>query len=569
MNKLIIPFLFISNILFSQNNSIPHLGKSGTATQLIVNDKPFLILGGELHNSSTSTADYMRPIWEQLKKKNLNTAVAPVYWELVEPLEGVFDFSLVDSMITGVRQQNMKLVILWFGTWKNGYSTYVPGWVKHNTDKYPLAKDKNGKSLLQLSAFGEETMKADAHAFKALMKHIRDFDEKEQTVIMAQIENEVGLFYTARDYTGDKLYKSEVPSDLLNYLKNNKIQPEIEKAWKANGSKTGGRWEEVFGKSDTNTVDWKNLTYLTEELFTVYYYAHYIGAVAAAGKSEYPIPMYVNAWIKQPGLSYPGRYPSGGPVPHTLDVWRVAAPSIDMIAPDIYIPDAISVIETYRRPGNSVFVPEIRQDRNAAFEAMYAFGEQDILGISSFGIDDMTPEQAPIRPAYAALSKVKDAILKYRGTGKMIGLLLDSLHPTRQFDLGSYKITADIGRSAVDFSLIFVGIPSKEPKTDLAAGIIINIGPDEFILVGKDFHLSLKQSTANSALPLLDVEFMEEGSFINGEWKATRRLNGDESFGSMGGDAGFGFKSDPTIATVVFPPSDKFNVLRFKIVKYK
>jgi len=252
-----------------------------------------------------------------------------------------------------------------------------------------------------------------------------------------------------------------------------------------------------------------------------------------------------------------------------LDVWRVAAPSIDMIAPDIYIPDAISVIETYRRPGNSVFVPEIRQDRNAAFEAMYAFGEQDILGISSFGIDDMTPEQAPIRPAYAALSKVKDAILKYRGTGKMIGLLLDSLHPTRQFDLGSYKITADIGRSAVDFSLIFVGIPSKEPKTDLAAGIIINIGPDEFILVGKDFHLSLKQSTANSALPLLDVEFMEEGSFINGEWKATRRLNGDESFGSMGGDAGFGFKSDPTIATVVFPPSDKFNVLRFKIVKYK
>ena len=148
MYKLTIFLLFISNILFGQNNAIPHLEKNGNTTQLIVNDKPFLILGGELHNSSTSSADYIRPIWEQLKKKNLNTAVAPVYWELIEPAEGVFDFSLVDSMITGVQRQNMKLVILWFGTWKNGYSTYVPGWVKHNTDKYPLAKDKNGKTIL-------------------------------------------------------------------------------------------------------------------------------------------------------------------------------------------------------------------------------------------------------------------------------------------------------------------------------------------------------------------------------------------------------------------------------------
>jgi hypothetical protein len=365
------------------------------------------------------------------------------------------------------------------------------------------------------------------------------------------------------------LYHAQVPSDLINYLQNNKIQPEIEKVWKAHGSKTSGSWEEVFGKSDTNTTDWKNLAYLTEELFTVYHYARYIGAVSAAGKSEYPIPMYVNAWIKQPGLSYPGKYPSGGPVPHTLDVWRVAAPYIDMIAPDIYIPGATSVIENYRRPGNPVFIPEIRHDRYTAFEAMYAFGQQDILGISPFGIDDMAPEQAPIRPAYAALSKVKDAILKYRGTGKMIALLLDSLNPSRQFDLGGYAITAGIGRSAVDFSLIFAGVPSKETKPDLAGGIIINIGPDEFILVGKDFHISLKQSVTNTAAPLLDVELIEEGSFINGNWKATRRLNGDEAFGSIGGDAGFGFKNDPTTATVVFPPTDEFNVLRFKIFKYK
>ena len=566
---VIIPLLFISHMVSGQSSSIPRLQKNGSATQLIVNNNPFLILGGELHNSSTSGAAYMRPIWAQLKKKNLNTVLAPVSWELIEPTEGQFDFSLVDSMIVGARGQNLKLVILWFGSWKNGYSTYAPGWVKRNTGKYPLAKDKTGKTLPQLSALGEETMQADARAFRALMKHIRAVDQREQTVIMAQVENEVGLFYTPRDYTGDKLYTAQVPAEIISYLKANKLQPELEKVWKANGSKTTGNWEQVFGKSDTSTANWKNLAYLTEELFTVYHYARFMGAVAAAGKAEYPIPMYVNAWIKQPRLAYPGKYPSGGPIPHTLDIWRIAAPAVDLIAPDIYIPDAPAVIETYRRAGNAVFVPEIRHDKRTPFEALYAFGQQDILGIAPFGIDDMTPEEAPIRSAYAALSKAADAILAHRGTGKMVGVLLDTSNPSRQFDLGGYTVTADIGKSMIDFSLVFAGVASKEPKPDVAGGIIINTGPDEFLLVGKNFHLTMKQKTTNPALPLLDVELMEEGYFQNGKWVATRRLNGDESFTMMGGDAGFGFETDPAAVTIAFPPADDFHVIRVKIFSYK
>ncbi|MEO8255508.1 MAG: DUF5597 domain-containing protein [Flavobacterium sp.] len=563
-----VTFFSLQYDLFAQRKSIPHLQKTSDATQLMVNDKPFLILGGELHNSSTSNADYMRPIWEDLKKKNLNTVVAPVYWELIEPVEGKFDFHLVDSMIIGARKQNLKLVILWFATWKNGYSTYVPSWIKHNTDKFPSARDKNGRNLQILSAFGEETMKADARAFKNLMKHIRTFDEKDQTVIMMQIENEVGLFYTPRDYTGDKLYQSQVPADLISYLQNNKLQPELEKVWKVNGRKTKGNWEEIFGKSDTPSSDWQNLAYLTEELFTAYHYAHFMGVVAEAGKSEYPIPMYVNAWIKQPKLNYPGKYPSGGPIPHTLDIWRLAAPAIDMIVPDIYIPDAVSVIESYRRSGNPVFVPEIRHDEMAAFEAMYAFGQQDILGFSPFGIDSGSVEDAPIKPAYAALSKVKDAILKYRGTGKMAGVLLDKSKPSQTINLGGYTIQANLGKNIIDFSLIFAGVASKEPKPDAAGGIIINIAADEFILIGKNFNLELKPIVSNSSQSLLDIEFMEEGYFSNEEWKATRRLNGDEGFGSMGGDAGFGFK-DVTTAAVAFPPSDEFSVIRFKVLNIK
>lgn len=561
-------FLGLQSDLYGQNKSIPHLQKKDDVKELIVNEKPFLILGGELHNSSASSTDYMRPIWGELKKKNLNTVVAPVYWELLEPEEGKFDFTLVDSLIVGARKQNMKLVLLWFASWKNGYSTYAPSYVKNNSKKYPLAKDANGKKIQILSALGEETMNADARAFKALMKYIRVFDEKEQTVIMMQIENEAGLFYTSRDYLGDKLYKSQVPAEVIHYLKNNKLQPEIEKVWKANGSKTVGNWEDIFGKNETDTTDWNNLAYLTDELFTVYHYANFMGKVAEAGKSEYPIPMYVNAWIKQPRLSYPGKYPSGGPTAHTLDFWRLAAPAIDMIVPDIYVSDAIPVIESYRREGNPVFIAEIRHDARSAFEAMYAFGEQDVLGFSPFGIDSGSSEEAPIKAAYEALSKVKDAILKYRGTEKMAGILLDKTNPEQKIKMGGYEIQANLGKTMVDFSLIFAGVPSKESKPEVAGGIIINIGPDEFILVGKNFNIELKSLVPSSTDVLYDIEFMEEGYYSDGDWKPKRRLNGDEGFGNMGGDAGFGFK-DSTFATVSFPPSDEFNVIRFKVMKTK
>src|SRR3982751_607396 len=179
-------FLFASCYVLAQS-SLPHLEKRDHITQLIVNEKPFLILGGELHNSSTSGFAYMQPIWEQMKRKNLNTVIAPVYWELIEPQEGKFDFSLVDSMIYGARKQNLHLVILWFASWKNGYSMYAPEWVKTDTERFPRVKNKKGEFSVVLSALSEASMKADAKAFKTLMQHIRLVDEKYQTVIMAQI----------------------------------------------------------------------------------------------------------------------------------------------------------------------------------------------------------------------------------------------------------------------------------------------------------------------------------------------------------------------------------------------
>jgi beta-galactosidase GanA len=176
-----------------QSYPIAHLREQGNATQLIVDGKPFLVLGGELGNSSTSSLDYMKPFWPKLVKLNLNTILAPVYWDLIEPEEGKFDFTLVDGLIQDARHYNLRLVLLWFASWKNSMSCYAPVWVKTSQERFPRAQDKNGKGMEILSAFSSKNRDADARAFAALMRHIREVDKKKHTVIMVQVENEVGM----------------------------------------------------------------------------------------------------------------------------------------------------------------------------------------------------------------------------------------------------------------------------------------------------------------------------------------------------------------------------------------
>lgn len=575
MRKLLtFTILFLLTVhVFAQSHSIPHLERQGNTVRLIVKDKPFLVLGGELHNSSTSGTAYMRPIWERMAQKNLNTVIAPVYWELLEPEEGKFDFTLVDSMILGARSQNLHLVILWFGSWKNGYSMYVPGWVKNNQEKFPRAKDIDGQSCEMLSAFGETSMKADANAFRALMKHIREKDAEYQTVITVQIENEMGLFLTNRDYCdqANKAFDAPVPDEVMKYLQINKakLQPEIDSVWKANGYKLSGKWEEVFGKSTEDKKNWKTLTYLTEELFTVYHYASYVGKVAAAGKEEYPIPMYVNAWVKQPvmGGGYPGKYPNGGPIPHTLDIWRAAAPSIDFIAPDIYLSlkDAMYTIEQYHRPGNPVFIPEYKHSPEAASVAFWAYGQHDAISFSPFGIDDLKPEEDAFTRTYAVLSQVQDLILQHQGKGTMAGIFVDTSMRVQEFNLGGYRIKAQFGGNYYPEPPAQNG---KAKKASAAGGLVFSIAPDEFIVVGKDFMLSFNLIKADEKKPFFDVEYMEEGTFVNGKWLTIRRLNGDE--GTGGGDYGFDSGKPPKYGTMRFQkqPDDAYNIIRFKMCRY-
>ena len=313
-------FLLCSGQASAQNNPfLPRLVKANGVTRLYVQGKPFLILGGELGNSTTSSLDYMRPVWSKCKSMHLNTVLAPVYWELLEPAEGQFDFTLVDSLIAGARKESLKLVLLWFGSWKNSMSCYAPEWVKLNQEKFERAKDSKGHGLEILSAFNKVNLNADIAAFTGLMRHIARVDAKENTVLMVQVENEIGMLTEAREYTAaaNLAFSQKVPDELMGYLKKNKneLVPEFSALWQKNGFRETGSWEEVFGKG-----------LFTDEIFQAWQYAVYTNAVALAGKKEYDIPMYVNAALNYKKVS-PGEYPSGGPLPHLMDIWQAGAPA--------------------------------------------------------------------------------------------------------------------------------------------------------------------------------------------------------------------------------------------------
>lgn len=501
---------------------IPHLEKRGTATRLVVNGKPMLLISGELHNSTAGGFEYMRSVWQGMAKKNLNSIIATVSWELVEPEEGKFNFALVDSIIAGARKAKLKLVLIWFASWKNAGSVYIPSWVKKNYEKYPRVKDEDGKPLEILTTFADASANADAKAYAALMKHIKETDSKQQTVVMMQVENEMGIL----DNPGKKLSAARrdfsdaanvayhtVPNELMDYLVKHKenLFPELYKVWAANGFKTSGSWEQVFGKSELkpDQKDWKFYSYYTEELFSAWYYAKYVEKVAAAGKKEYPLPMYVNAWLKQPFSFIPGKYPSGGPLPQVLDVWRAAAPSIDFIAPDIYTDEFIWICKEFTRSGNPLFIPETRGGELGAARAFYAFGEYHAGCFAPFGIDnDQFKENDPLDESYAVLKNMSSIILAHQGKGTMKGILLDTASPVYQFDLGDYTIEAKL-----------------EGGKKIAGAIIIQTGPQEFIVAGSAMDLFF---TPRDMSMRIGVDKTDEGIFENEKWIPTRRLNGDE-----------------------------------------
>ena len=489
----------------------PHLKKQGTATQLIVHGTPFLMLGGELGNSSASDAAYMATVWPKLRTMHVNTILMPVYWELIEPKEHQFDFTLVDNLIASARTNDLKIVVLWFGSWKNSMSCYAPLWVKTDQKRFPRARTQDGKALDILSPFSDENRNADAKAFARLMKHLREFDGEQQTVGMIQVENEIGMIPQARDYSpeAEEAFGRQVPAPLMTYLQKNKttLTDELQQAWNSAGLKTSGTWEQVFGAGMP-----------TDEIFMAWHFARYTDYIAEAGKKEYPLPMYVNAALIRPNYK-PGQYPSAGPLPHLMDVWQTAAPHIDFFSPDIYFPNFAEWLGKFDRCGNAMFIPEVDRRQSIA-NAFYAMGRHNVMGYCPFSVESVDdPEHSQFAKGYDILHQVTPLVLEHQGTGTMSGFLLDSASQSAELTLGDFIFTVKH-----EYSWPYATRTDGAPPR--FGGLIIMTAHDEFFIAGSGVVVTFRSSSGNGTMT--GIASMEEGTFVNGQWVAGRRLNGDE-----------------------------------------
>jgi hypothetical protein len=463
--------------------------------------------------------EYMRPLWPKIAATNLNTVLATVSWELMEPEESHFDFSLVDGVIEGARRYDLHVIVLWFGSWKNGKSTYQPVWVKTNQQRFPLIQDEKGKALPTMTTLSDANRDADSRAFAALMKHIREVDGEAHTVVMIQVENEVGVLGPTRDHSpaANKAFAGPVPKEFMDYLQKHKdtLIPEMRKRWEAVGFKTSGSWEEVFGKG----VE-------TDEIFMAWNYARYIGHVAAAGKAEYPLPMFVNTWLRQdgklkPGEDVPGGYPSGGPLAQLMDPWRAGAPAIDILSPDVHVPNYSDWCDWYTQSGNPLFIPESRGDALGVAQAIATAGKYDGIGYSPFGIDRLTNPDGELAKGYQVLGQVAPLILENQGLGKMTAVLVDKAAPRSKVRLGDYTIEARFAARAQD-----PNAPVAAP-VDRVAGLFIQVGPDDYVIVARSMNVYFESAT--DATQSVGLAAADEGQFVNGRWVPGRRLNGDET----------------------------------------
>jgi len=476
---------------------------------LLVDGQPYLILGGQIHNSSAWPSE-LPAVWKSLGELHANTVEAPVYWEQIEPQEGKFNWDNVDAVVKGAREHNLHVVLLWFGTWKNGNMHYVPQWVKTDSKRFARVIRADGEPIDVLSASSRSNLQADKAAFLALMRHLKVLDGTEHTILMVQVENESGIVGSPRDYSpeSNKEFAGQVPADMLTAAK-----------------KQPGTWSEVFrGDAD--------------ELFQLYHQAHYLNEIATAGKAEFDIPLYMNVWLSYPPAELPERrlpipgiqYPSGGAVQRWVGLWRALAPSISAIAPDIYGDDAgfvRDVLAAYHRPDNPLLVPEIGKTDNFARYDFLALGE-GALGIAPFGIDprgwNILGDGAATGHArnFALLAPMTGEIAKLNFEGKLKTSMEENGRAQQELDFGEWQATVSYGYPQYD--------GRRPPGTKDAHGValVAQLGPNEFLVTGIDasvsFHLPGK-------LPGMRMQILaaEEGVYENGVWKPKRLWNGDET----------------------------------------
>ncbi len=515
-NKVIVLTLLFGMCAMNKNLAqttdamLPKLIEKDGRHALLVDGKPFLILGGQAHNSS-GWPGMLPQLWSAVNVMNANTLEVPIYWEQVEPQPGKFDFSLIDTLLVQSRAHNVRLVLLWFATWKNGSNHYMPEWMKHDAGKYPNITGKNGQPVDSPSPHAKATLEADIKAFSAVMRYLKKADEQ-HTVIMVQVENEPGSWGSVSDYStlAQKSFDGPVPAALL--------KPEVLKALNT-PIVSKGTWKEVFAGN-------------ADEYFHAWSVASFIGQVAAAGKAEYPLPLYVNAALRDPLTNPPATsYESGGPTDNVIPIWKAAAPMIDLLAPDIYLSGTeriLKVIELYDRPDNALFVPEAGLHLlNAKY--FYEVIARGGIGFSPFGIDGngVTAESVvagrlkPFAMDYAMAAPMMRELANWAYEGKIKAVVEHEDHKPQTIALGSWEAIVSFGTA---------GRGNQAPANEEPIGklMIAKLNENNFVAMGSLSHISFRPvgSNAGKAWQYLKVE---EGKYDNGVFKPIRILNGDET----------------------------------------
>ncbi len=512
--------------------SIPYLKEEQGKKILMVNEKPFIMISGEVHNSNSSSVEYMEQVWDKAEELGMNSLLLPVTWELIEPEEGKFDFTLVDGLIEQARRRGNKLGFLWFGAWKNAQCYYAPAWVKTDLERFKRAEVEKGKNFVHLKDFHgmpyttlsylcEATKESDARAFRELMIHIKEIDEQENTVVMIQVENEVGLMGSARENSdeADALFEAEVPQLFADYMNEHTdtmvsdVRSAVEEGAKS------GNWKAVFGD-------------VAEEIFSAYHISSYVHKVATEGKEVYSIPTVANCWLDKGEKA--GKYPSGGPVSRVMEVWKYCAPSIDIIAPDIYVPDFCDVCDQYVKMGNPLFIPETATHSYAGPRQVYVVGHYHAFGYAPFGFEEMG-EPFSATAAYLFGVDTSDPALSTPQNVEEYGWYskaLNDMMPILAGNYGTSDLQAVISERKENDTMIFgeygfkamMDLPILTRKDGVC--LISKISEDEFYIIVNG--CLLVPFSANQEKPNLDILSLEEGRFENGNWKMIRKLNGDE-----------------------------------------
>ena len=495
----------------------------------MVDGAPYLMLNDQVNNSSGWPA-MLPKVWPAIDRLHANTVEIPVYWEQLEPVQGKFDFSVVDALLAGARQHKVHLVLLWFGTWKNGKMHYTPEWVKRDPVKYPRVTTATGTPDDTMSPFGAATLEADKTAFVALMKHLKATDPR-HTVLMLQVENEINAYGSRRDYCPEatKLFEGQVPADFATAMK---VKP--------------GTWTEAFGAEAENT-------------FQTWSIARYIEQIAKAGKAAYGLPLHLNHSLENPlATPRPGRLEWSAMTDHVLDIWKATAPSLDTVAPDIYMPQYAQyekIVKTYARKDNALFIPESGNSEQYARYPFMALG-YGAIGWSMFGIDLTGYVNAPLGAAqiddklidgfaldYELLGSMDREIAQLNFEGKVQAVCEDPAVRSQTLVFGPWPATVGYGQPQFGGGGRGGGAAATPNPDPTGRALIAQLGPDEFLITGVSARVDFRLTDATGGKHRAYIR-VEEGSYVDGKWKMARIWNGDQT------DYGLNFKSLPQILHV-------------------